>query len=245
MIQIDLKERNGAASCQKNVLYKIKGTDIVSFIEDHGATREIVLLDYDLNEQEYGIYSNEYKRPGVLKDHCKTADVLSCVVNEDEKKIFTLIFDVKSNISSFSDDLTKGNAILVAVKEVRDFVEQIRSEILHKNSFMIYYYDDGYDETEKIGIVTKNFEAHKFTEAAELLEKVFNTEDQSITPLIRLKLKNSLKPYLSEAERLRQFAKREIRIKEKTYQLNVYLLNKKTDSEYCIKLNAHNGVVIT
>lgn len=54
------------------------------------------------------------------------------------KEMDTLIFDVKSNISAFSDDLLKDNAMLTAIKEIRDFAEQIHAEILHKNSLMTY-----------------------------------------------------------------------------------------------------------
>lgn len=245
MINIKLTKCKDNESYQKNVLYQITGADMVCFMENHGDTKEIVQLDYHLEEDEYGIYANEYKRHGLLKDNCKTADVLTCVINESTKKIFTFIFDVKSNISSFSDDLTKDNAVLVAIKEVRDFIEQIRSEILHKNSFMIYYHAGGYHETEQIGLVTKNFEANKFAEAAELLEKVFDEDDESILPLIRFKFKTNLKPYLSEGEQLRRFAEKKVLIGEKIYDLNVYLLNKRNDAEYDLTLNIHNGIVTT
>lgn len=70
-----------------------------------------------------------------VKQGCKTADILACAVDENEKKIATFIFDVKSNISAFSDDLLKDQALLTVIKEVRDFVEQIHAEMLHKNGF--------------------------------------------------------------------------------------------------------------
>ena len=161
-----------------------------------------------------------------------------------QKKIFTLIFDVKSNISSFSDDLMRDNAVITAVKEVRDFVEQIRSEILHKNSFMIYYHDKGYHETEQIGIVTKNFEKHKFFAAASMIETIFGEDDKNIMPLIKLKLKGNLKPYLSEVDRLKQFSKKKVEIGDKMYALNVYLLRKRNDSEYELSLDAGTGIIL-
>lgn len=57
--------------------------------------------------------------------------------DDSNKKIQSFIFDVKSDISAFSDDLRKENAMLTAIKEVRDFIEQIQMERLHKNSFFV------------------------------------------------------------------------------------------------------------
>ena len=243
MINVNLKKRKQDEQFRKAELYRIQGEDIVCFTEEHEHSKEKVWLYYDLKEQEYGIYASEYKRPGLVKKNCKTTDVLSCVLNEKTKEIFTLIFDVKSNISSFSNDLTKENAIKTAVNEIRDFTQQVQCEILHKESFMIYYRDGGFTETEKIGIVTKNFEEQKFMDAALWIEKIFSGERKNISPLLQWKLKNSFEPYLSEVERLKLFSKRKLLIGNKRYDLQVYLLEKKSDSEYEIKINAEDGSV--
>lgn len=125
-------------------------------IHDGNGSYELVNLIYELAFGQYGIFAHEYRSPVAEKQGCKTADILACRIDEAQKKVDTLIFDVKSNISAFSDDLLKDNAMLTAIKEIRDFVEQIHAEILHKNSFILYYKDDGFVEHEIIGIVTKN-----------------------------------------------------------------------------------------
>ena len=96
-------------------------------------------LIFDLCPGQYGIFAYEYRNPVTLKQGCKTADILACAVDESEKIINTFIFDVKSNISAFSDNLLRDNALLTVVKEMRDFVEQIHAEMLHKDSFILYY----------------------------------------------------------------------------------------------------------
>lgn len=145
----------------------------VPFEEIHANGEEVVNLNYQLQESQYGIYANEYKNPCINKQGCKKADVLACVVDDKRKEIKSLVFDVKSNISSFSDDLTKESAALTAIKEIRDFIEQIHAALLHKKSFMLYYLDDSFREQEEVAIATKNFECEKFLAVADFLESIF------------------------------------------------------------------------
>ena len=84
--------------------------------------------------------------------------------------------------------------MLTAIKEVRDFIEQIQMERLHKNSFLLYYENEGYVEEENFGIVTKSFEAEKFKNAAERLDGILSGEQEDIPTLLFLKLQNNLKP---------------------------------------------------
>ena len=205
---------------------------VVSFEEKHEKTKEIAKVDFELKEGQYGIYANEYRRPGISKEGCKTTDVLACVVDEKKKEINSLILDVKSNISAFSDDLSKATAMITAIKEVRDFIEQIHAEILHKDSFLVYYKDDDYVETENVGIVTKNFEPEKFRAVAEKLENMVTEEKEDIPALVSIKLKNNLRAYKTEIETLYNFADRKIMIRKKVYQLNLFLLQKVNDTNY-------------
>ncbi len=224
---------------QKNILYKITTSTVIPFKETHkdNESSELINLIFDLAPGQYGIFAHEYRSPVALKQGCKTADVLACRVDENQKKINTLIFDVKSNISAFSDDLLKENAMLTAIKEIRDFVEQIRAEILHKNSFILYYKDDGFIEHETIGIATKNFEKEKFLAVADMLERLFEEETASIPRLVELKLKNSLSSYRNEAKRIRDFSEKIVRLHENVYPLKVILLKRVSKSEYEASIN--------
>lgn len=221
----------------KNILYKIEKNQTVQFVEEHkeghqDSSKEIVDVEFCLKHQQYGIFAYEYRNPLAPKNSYKAADVLACVVDEAGKEVHTTIFDVKRNISAFSDDLMKDHAMLTAIKEVRDFVMQIHDEILHKNSFMLYYVNDGYAEDERIGLVTKNFEGQKFEAVADLLEQLLEKGDIQASPLITLKLKNALRPYSAEVEHLRAFANKKLYINERVYDLHVFLLDKMGDGEY-------------
>ena len=117
------KEKIEENQIPKNQVYKVSEPMSIPFVEDHATHKEQVELDYQLKDGQYGLYANEFRGQYTSKDGCKKADVLACVVDEKEKTVYTLIFDVKSNISAFSDDLKKDEAVITAVKEVRDFLE--------------------------------------------------------------------------------------------------------------------------
>ncbi len=238
MVKINLKPLKAGKKYDKNVLYKIEESRIVPFEEIHdNGNKEVINLDYVLKEQQYGIFAHEYRSPVILKEGSKTTDVLACIVDDKNKKIYTTIFDVKSNISAFSDDLTKNNAVITAIKEVRDFIEQIHEELLHKNSFMIYYKDEGYIEQESVGIATKNFEQEKFKAVADYIEQSLKKEDDNVSMLVATKLKNSLRPYENMIEPLRKFSCKSLEISGIKYELQVYLLEKISDIEYEITIN--------
>lgn len=234
MINLNTQPYDESKPYKKNILYKIDKAVIIPFEETHedSANSERVDLVYDLYSHQYGIFAHEYRNPVISKKGCKTADILACVVDESEKKIATFIFDVKSNISAFSDNLLKDNALLTVIKEVRDFAGQIHAEILHKNSFLIYYKDDCFSEDETIGIVTKRFEDRKFAAAADMLEDLFEKETDSTRELVEIKLKNSLWPYRNEVKRIRDFSEKRVMLCGRIYDLKVVLLEKVSQAEY-------------
>lgn len=233
MVKINLKPLKAGKKYEKNVLYKIEESRIVPFEEMHdNGNKEVINLDYVLKEQQYGIFAHEYRSPVISKEGAKTTDILVCIVDDKNKKIYTTIFDVKSNISAFSDDLTKNDAVITAIKEVRDFREQIRGELLHKNSFMIYYNDEGYIEQENVGIATKSFEQEKFKAVADYIEQLLKKEDNNVSMLVATKLKNNLRQYENMIQPLRNFSQKILEISGMEYELQVYLLEKVSDTEY-------------
>lgn len=231
MIEVRLQPYDETKPIQKNVLYKVNNSCCISFVERHEASKDIANIQYVLQDGQYGIYANEYRAPNTEKQGCKTADVLACIIDENKKEINTLVFDVKTNISAFSDDLSKDGALMTAIKAVRDFIEQLHAELLHKETFMLYYKDDDYVEQENVGIVTKSFESEKFIAVAERLKKLI-VEEESISPLILYKAKNRVNAYKGQIEPLYNFAQQKVEIKGKMYQLQVFLMSKINESDY-------------
>ncbi len=221
----------------KNKLYRIDGKFQLPVSEVHeDGQKETVILEYNSSEHQYGIFAHEYRSPLIDKRGCKTTDILACSVDEKMKRIDSTILDIKSNISAFSDDLQRNGAIITVIKEVRDFIEQIHQEILHKNSFMIYYMDDGYEETEHIGIATKSFETEKFRKASDELDRMKYMPESAALTMPELKLKTLLNPYLHESKKLRDFADKLVCINGREYNLNVHILSPISDDEWSVTL---------
>ena len=136
MLNLQIKDIN-SKNISKNVLYKVPESMQILFVESHEDKCEKVILDYKLENEQFGIYATEYRAP-VIKKGIKTTDIIACIIDEKQKSIYTLVADVKSNISSFSDDLSKDDALITVIKEVRDFSEQIEDGLLHKENFLMY-----------------------------------------------------------------------------------------------------------
>ncbi len=231
-------EKYDPEKCSNNVLYRIDENTTIRFTEEHEHHKEIVFLHFQLENGQYAVYANEYRNPLVVKRGCKTADVLILIVDEREKRVFSLIFDVKSNISAFSDNLLLENAMITPLKEIRDFLEQLEDTLKSKNA-VIALYDADYSETENIGIVTRNFDTAKFEAVAEMYDKIYR-ENETANSLTLSKLRNSLRPYGNIVERVRQFARKEVELCNKTYRLHTCLL-KKNDSGETMPLSADSS----
>lgn len=214
----------------KNVLYKVPKSMQIPFMELHKDKCEKVILDYKLKDDQLGIYATEYRAP-VVKKGSKTTDIIACILDEKQKNIYTLVADVKSNISSFSDDLSKDDALITVIKEVRDFSEQIKYGLLHKDNFLMYHKDEGYSETCETAIFTRNFENEKFKKAAKYLENLLYDDSESGQILAKSVMKRNLMRYGGEEKRLIKFAEQKLLIKEKELDLKVYILTQEENSK--------------
>ncbi len=192
--------------------------------EKHEGGDDVIKLSFDLNQNQYGIFGYEYKRPDVNKEGCKTADILACLVDDEKKEICSLIMDLKSNITCFDDDMTKNNSPIIAVKNVSDFVQQLHDEKLHKDSFLLYYKDKDYSEIEFFGIATRKFEPHKFLRVAEFMDGIMEDDSEDVIDLIKCKIKTSLLPYYGEVSKIRDFAEKRVCISGKYYELQIVSL---------------------
>ena len=240
MREINLRKVKEDTKFEKNILYKRDRDMIVPVIEEHEQDRDIVNLYCSLKDGQYGIFGYEYRSSGAIaKNGWKTTDVLICMVDEQQKRIQSFILDVKRDISAFSDDLFKDGAMITAIKEVRDFIEQLNDENLHKTSFLIYYQADGYEEDVKFGIATRSFEANKFLAVADFLEKLkYNhiEKPSNMPDLIWLKFQRNLNPYKTQVQSLRNFAEKIVEVGGKEYKLQVFLLEKNNESDFEISI---------
>lgn len=123
----------------RNTLYTVPSSTIIPFEElQKDGTKDLVQLHYNISENETGFYGSEY-RPGFLaKSDCKAVDILGMVVNDEQKKVTSYLYDVKRTVGG--DDV------------IFHFVEQIQDSLLHKQAMIQYL--DGYQEKEHLGVIT-------------------------------------------------------------------------------------------
>lgn len=242
MFSLNTTKLKQDAQIRKNVLYGIEKDRTVSVREEHDDSPdvEIVNLMYSLKEGQYAIFGKDYRSPTVSKHGCKSTDVLTCLIDDKNKKIYSLILDIKKDISAFSDDLLKDSALLTAIKEVSEFIEQLHHAILHKESFLLYCKDEGYIETTEVGIATRSFEKKKFIEVAEFLEKIMDDEKPvNMQPLLWYKFKNNLMPYVGKARQMKDFANQKVVICGGQAYLHVYLLEWVRGTEYAVSIEVN------
>lgn len=234
MKQVGLKIIREGESYSNNILYKIDQNRTLPVEEKHETDKDVVCLNYSILENQYGIFGYEYRSSNATsKQGWKTTDVLACIIDEKSQFIKSFILDIKKDISAFSDDLYKDGAVITAIKEVRDFIEQLHDENLHKNSFIIYYQDEGFSESVDFGIATRSFENDKFLNVAVFLESFKDmTKPENMQSLVWNKMRMNLLPYMNEKEKLRDFADEKVVISGKEYKLHVFLLEKRSEVEY-------------
>lgn len=101
---------------------------------------------------------------------------------------------------------------------------------------ILYLKAEGYEEIVNAGIVTQKFEEDKFREVADMLNYLFDIESQEnkidIPLLVKTKMCTLLKPYKKEVERLYKFAEHKLFFDNEEYELKVYLLQKKDNTNW-------------
>lgn len=237
MIKLNSTPLSEGMDFGKNTLYEILDSFPVVFTERQDECEDIVKIQYQFKENQYGYFAHEYRNPCTKKEGSKSVDILAILVDQENKKIYTTIVDVKHNISAFSDNLLIEGALVTAIKNVIKYVDQIQAEILHKNSFLVFIKDEEYNEIERVGIATTNLDSEKFLNVADMLEQLLEEEDDKIQQLVLLKIKNSLTAFRGESNRIREFANKKISIGSKIYDIELFKLELDSDNKYTTSIN--------
>lgn len=237
MLSLNYTKLKADAELKKNVLYKIEEDRTISICEKHKEDMDVVDLEYSFSDGQCAFIGMEYRNPTVAKEACKIADIMTFVVDANKKTIYSFIMDIKRDISAFSDDLLRKDAVITAIKEVRDFVKQLHDENLQKEGLLLIYRDEGYMEQLEFGIATRSFEPEKFAAVADFLDGI-NEMDKpdNMQDLLWFKFKTSLRPYLSESVKLREFAVEKVRISGNLYDLKICLLQENDANEYVVSI---------
>lgn len=199
-------------------LYKVRKSRKIVFEEED--TKDIVILNFCLHHEQYGIYGNEYKPPFVEDDGGKKADILALVIDEPMEKFSSWIFDVKKTVGG--EDV------------IEHLVKQLIESVKHKNSIETYL--EEYQEEEHIGYIARNLQKERIQETVLKKRKYLEEEKEKIGNLpVLVGTAANLKLLKEEAKLkiLEDFLKDSIKIGRKEYKLEYYASIEKDNSFLC------------
>ena len=111
-------------------LYRIDISRTIVFEEKD--TDDVVHINFQINDGQYGIYGNEYK-PSFVEDHgSKRADILALVIDDKHRRYSSWVFDVKKTIGG-EDDEEEAHIGYITRCLQRD---RIQETILRKRSYL-------------------------------------------------------------------------------------------------------------
>lgn len=193
-----------------NTLYSVPNSMDIPFCEiQKDGTEDLVQLRFQIEDQEYGLYGNEY-RPGFLdKSDCKAADILGLVVNNEMRKVTSYIYDVKRTVG--------GDEVIFHL------VEQLTDSYLHKRTMLQYLTE--YDETQHIGVITSKFDLDRIMASIQSTKQSIAKKDtKGLSPMIALKVENIKLKMKAQLHILERFFERKIMIENKEYELDILLM---------------------
>lgn len=210
-----MKKLNGTKirdkeNLQKSTLYSVPTAMRLKLEEVHvdDPAKDIVNVDFQLKENEYGVYGNEYRPLYLTKGSCKVLDLLCVIVNDEEKRMASYLFDVKSK--------TGGK------DEIPDFIEQLEDGFLHKQAMLQYLSD--YQEDEHIGVITRHFDEDSIKCEIERVAKKINEEIENIPILLRQKKEIERVKLKLRKKVFEDFLERKVTIHGRQYELEVHML---------------------
>ena len=192
-------------------LYKIlKSREI---IVDEERTKDRVIIEYIVQNGQYGICCSEYKPPFIDDEGAKKVDVLVLVIDEKNKKFSSWILDMKQSVGG--EDV------------IFHLLEQLQDSLKHKNALAIYM--DDFREEQHLGFVTRDLQIERIEESVKKREKELNDIKKStlqMFPIIRNKgMIESIK-LKKEIETLSMFLDKKMKIKDQIYPIESYISEK-------------------
>ena len=143
-------------------LYRINSCRKIVFEETK--TNDLVNINFSIQDNQYGIYGNEYKPPFVEDKGGKKADILVLVIDEDSKHFSSWVVDVKKTIGG--EDV------------IYHLVEQLIESVKHKKAISTYL--EGFKEEQHIGYITRDLQSERIQETIAKKSSYLENEKANI-----------------------------------------------------------------
>lgn len=217
---------------KKSGLYQITENRTLEFREQTETGTDVVLVEFELEKGQYGVYGEEFKPDFVSKEGAKKADIFAMLIDErqneqnQQPQFCSWIFDVKESVGG--EDV------------ISHLIEQLKASYQHKKSIAIYL-AEFQEEAMHIGFITRELQTERIARGLEAKARKLAQDKaglEKLPTLIRLKQGNELLKVEKELALLQQFARMEIELDGKCYPLEFYQSYKNEDTnEFICKMN--------
>lgn len=143
-------------------LYRINTCRTIVFEEKD--TNDVVNINFEINDDQYGIYGNEYKPPFVEDNGGKKADILVLVIDEKSKCFSSWVVDVKKTIGG--EDV------------IYHLIEQLIESVKHKKAITTYL--EEFEEEQHIGYITRDLQRDRIQETISKKSSYLEKEKANI-----------------------------------------------------------------
>ena len=193
-----------------NTIYVIRKSREVQFVESQkNDENDTIIISFNLDENQYGVFAKEY-RPGFInKNRCKKSDIPCLVIDEQNQKLSSWIFDVKVTVG--------GEDVIFKL------LEQLCSSYKHKNSLVAYFGE--FEEYEHFGFITRDYQRERIENAISKREEFIATETQNLEKIsssVRYSIQRQIIKSKQEVEVLKRFLSGYMEINEQLYALECY-----------------------
>lgn len=204
---------------EKGKLYIIRKNRIVVFEEEE--TDDIVNIHFNITkEQQYGIYSSEFK-PSFIEDNgVKKADILIFIVDEENKHLSSWIIDVKKTVGG--EDV------------IYHLIEQLMETFWHEQAITLYLED--FQKELNIGYITRDLQSDRIQGTIEEKKFFIKKQKESIKNMSVLLAQKIGAGLLKEEAKLRileDFQNNRICIGANYYPIQSYISEQKEGKFIC------------
>ncbi len=131
---------------QKGVLNEFSDSRTITFREQEAG--DIVDVEYQLNENKKGYFSEEYRPDTIAKKDAKVIDLTAFIIDENEKKCYWWLYDVKKDVG--------GQDVIIHL------CEQWKASYQYLNNSVLNYMEDmGMKIVGNMGVITRNFDMER------------------------------------------------------------------------------------
>lgn len=187
-------------------------------------TNDIVNINFQTKNGQYGIFGNEYKPPFVETEGIKKADILALVIDEKNQCFSSWIFDVKKTVGG--EDV------------IYHLVDQIKESVKHKKSITTYI--EEFAEDQHIGYITHELQHDRINETIVKKRECLEQEKLQIQKMPVLVATAANLKLLKEQAKLKVlmlFQNDLIEIADKRYQLECGISVLNSENKYVYDLN--------